>query len=292
MKSSVVTPAESHRGKSASKQANKLLYIIYVQALFLAVTYVVGVWETLQVSNASITTPEVIEHGIASSGFAVLTGVVGFIAALQGRRRVSLLNLALFLITVAAGSTGFAFLGNTSDPTQTTITNLSMMATVAIAMPITGFSITDLSRGLNGREDEPSSVGVMTYLALGALSLTIIAGASVPSASLYSVAVIAHVGFAALTVALVLGVLVISLFEGYSSGAGWDAQRVLYSLLGLAFVAISGADGVVYLTTGDMSYVVVMAEFAVLVYIFLIVTSGAPYRVHLGGSKKTQGVRS
>jgi hypothetical protein len=265
-----------------------LAYLIYLQALFLAATYAVGVWETLQVSNSSITTPEVIEHGIASSGFAVLTGVVGFIAALQGLRRVSFLNLALFLVTLAAGSTGFVFLGNAPSPDQTTITNLSMMVTVAAAMPITGFSIADVLRVAKGGNSEPSPVAVMTYLALGALSLTIIAGAGVPSSALYSVAVVAHVGFAALTVALVLGVLVISLFEGFSTGEGWEAQRVLYSLMGLGFVAISGADGVVYMTAGGISYALVMAELAALVYVFLIIANGAPYKLRSVASKGSQ----
>ena len=171
-------------------QSRKLLYLVYAQAAFLSLTYVVGVWETLALHNASITAPEVVEHGVASAGFAVMTGVVGFVSALQGQRRVSYLNLGLFLITVAAGATGFLFLGNTSDATQTAITNVSMMATVAVGMPATGYSIAEVSRNLNGRGGEgPSPTAVMTYLALGALALTIIAGAGVPSASLYAVTI-------------------------------------------------------------------------------------------------------
>jgi len=276
--------SQSNRSESSSPpnpaHRKKLLYLIYAQAVFLSLTYVIGVYETLQVTNATFTTPEVIEHGIASSGFAVLTGVVGFVALVQHLRRVAFLNFALFMITLVAGATGFAFLGNTTDPTQINITNLSMMATIAIAMPITGFSIAAISglRRVNGQVEQ-SPVSVMTYLALGALALTVIAGAAVPSASLYALAVVAHVGFAGLTVALVLGVLVLSLFEGYTSNSGWEAQRIVFSLIGLAFVAISGADGVVYLTSGGISYVVVMAELAVFVYAFLIVTSSAPYRI-------------
>ena len=110
--------------------------------------------------------------------------------------------------------------------------------------------------------------------------MTIIAGAAVPSTPLYAFAVVTHVGFAALTVALVLGVLVVSILEGSGgSASNWEPQRVAYSLLGLASVSIAGGDGVIYLTSGDLSYLVVMAEFAVLVYAFLMIAIGAPFRL-------------
>ena len=95
---------------------------------------------------------------------------------------------------------------------------------------------------------------------------------------LYAFAIAAHVGLAALTVALVLGVLVISILEASEGASNWEPQRVAYSLLGLASVSVAGGDGVIYLTSGGLSYLMVMAEVAVLVYIFLMIGIGAPYR--------------
>jgi hypothetical protein len=257
-----------------------LLYLIYLQAISLAITYVAGIWLTITGQSISFYLPEVLEHGLASSVFVLLTGLVGFIAALQGQRKVSIYNFVLFLITVLTGSTGFALLGNPTDATQIGITNLSMLASVAIGMPITGFSLAKVSCISRGKARDLSPVAIMTYIALGALSLTMIAGVAVPSTPLYAFAVVTHVGFAALTVALVLGVLVVSILEGSEgSASNWEPQRVAYSLLGLASVSLAGGDGVIYLTSGDLSYLVVMAEVAVLVYAFLMIAIGAPYRL-------------
>ena len=257
-----------------------LLYLIYLQAASLAVTYVAGIWVAFTAHNISFSLPEVVEHGLASSVFLLSTGLVGFIAALEGQRKVSVYNFVLFVIMLLTGSTGFALLGNPTDSTQVAITNLSMMASVAIGMPITAFSLAKVSRISRGVGRDFSPVPFMTYIALGALSLTMIAGAVVVSTPLYAFAVVTHVGFAALTVALVLSVLVVSILEGSGSpSSNWEPQRVAYSLLGLASVSIAGGDGVVYLTSGDLSYVVVMAEVTVLVYAFLIIAIGAPYRL-------------
>jgi hypothetical protein len=260
--------------------AKPLLYLIYLQAASLAVTYVVGIWVAITAHNISLTLPEVLEHGLASSVFLLLTGLVGFIAALEGQRKVSVYNFVLFVVMVLTGSTGFALLGNPTDATQVAITNLSMMASVAIGMPITGFSLAKVSRISRSIAGDFSPVAFMTYIAMGALSLTMIAGAVVASTPLYAFAVVTHVGLAALTVALVLGVLVVSILEGSGTPASnWEPQRVAYSLLGLASVSIAGGDGVIYLTSGDLSYLLVMAEVTVLVYAFLIIAIGAPYRL-------------
>jgi hypothetical protein len=273
-------------GSSQSKTATStlrtkpLLYLIYLQAISLALTYVAGIWVTITVHNISFDLPEILEHGLASSVFVLSTALVGFIAALQGHRKISLYNFVLFLITVLTGSTGFMLLGNPADPTQLAITNLSMLASVAIGMPITGFTLAKVSHISRGMTRGFSPVAFMTYIALGALSLTLVAGAAVSSTPLYAFAVVTHVGFAALTVALVLGVLVVSILEG-SEGfpSNWEPQRVAYSLLGLASISIAGGDGVIYLTSGDLSSLVVMAEVAVLVYAFLMIAIGAPYRL-------------
>ena len=268
-----------HKAATSTPGMKPLLYLIYLQAISLALTYVAGIWVAITVHDVSFSLPEVLEHGLASSVFVLLTGLVGFIAALQGQRKVAVYNFVLFLITVFTGSTGFALLGNPADATQIAITNLSMMASVAIGMPITGFSLANVSRISRGMARGLSPVAFMTYIALGALSLTMIAGAAVASTPLYAFAVVTHVGFAALTVALVLGVLVVSILEGSgASASNWESQRVAYSLLGLASVSVAGGDGVIYLTSGDLSYLVVMAEVAVLVYAFLMIAIGAPYR--------------
>lgn len=109
-----------------------------------------------------------------------------------------------------------------------------------------------------------------------------------PSTPFYAFAVVTHVGFAALTVALVLGVLVISILEGSGRDASnWEPQKVAYSLLGLASVSIAGADGVIYLTSGGPPYLLVMAEIAVLVYAFLVIAIGAPYRFNTLARRRT-----
>ena len=252
----------------------------------MALTYVVGVWLATTVSDIAVTQPEVIAHGIVSCSFAALTAAVGFLAVLQHRKEIAMWNLALFFFTVLAGVTGFAFLGDTSNTFQKTITNLSMIATVGIGFPVTGYSLSKVTRVVraNGRdENRTSPTSVMSYLALGALSLTVIAGVATRTISLYSFAVVAHFSLAALTVSLVLGVLVLSVLEGSSedsSSSQLVQQRVGFSLL-MAAISIAGGVGVVTIFSAGVSYVVVMAEVAVLVYAFLILASAAPFNLNV-----------
>ena len=88
------------KAATSTQRTKPLLYLIYLQAISLALTYVAGIWVAITVHNISFNLPEVLEHGLASSVFVLLTGLVGFIAALQGQRKVSIYNLVLFLITV------------------------------------------------------------------------------------------------------------------------------------------------------------------------------------------------
>src|SRR5271157_2391709 len=148
---SLSNPLEGDIGK-ASARARQLAYMVYLQVAFLAATYVVGIWVTTEVQGAAITVPEVIEHGVASSGFAVLTGLVGFMAAVQGRRGVALANLTLFAVTLVGGTAGFFFLANTSDPLTIEATNLTMMAAVGFGMPVTGYSLATLMGAAKGAE--------------------------------------------------------------------------------------------------------------------------------------------
>ncbi len=283
----VLSPLENLSRKNDKQRATQILYFIYIQALFLVLTFIVGVWLVTEIHGASLTTPEFIVHGILASGFGLLSAVVGFLAALENQKRVAISNLALFFVTLVAGASGFAFLSNNSSANQILITNLAMMSTVGIAMPITGYSLAKISSSARGlRSDEhrsPSSL--MTYFALVALSLTVIAGAAVESISLYAFAVVLHVGLAALTVSLVLGIVLLSILEGSTmnkSGVrSWVPQRVVYSLLGLAAISIAGGDGVITVTIGGVSYVVVMAELTVLVYSFLLLSIEAPLHLNL-----------
>ncbi len=280
MNGSLESTAEANTG-----QAKWLVYLIYLQAAFLAVTYAEGMWSALTVPSFSVTLPDVIEHGVASSGFALMTGVVGFVAALRGHRRVAISNLVLFIVTVIAGSTGFAFLANTTDPGQIAETNLSMIATVALGMPITGYSLIKVSRASRSNSGDSSPATIMIYLALGSLAITIVAGAAMlsTSPSWYTFAVSTHVGLAALLVALVLGVLVTSVMGAFGEEASaWEPQTVAYSLIALGSATIAGADGVVYMTSGGVSYVIVMAEVGVLVYAFLMIASAGPYHRRVG----------
>jgi len=283
----VLNPLEESSSVLRLKQTRLLLYLMYIQAIFLGLTYVVGVWLATTVNDISVTQPEVIVHGIVSCSFASLTAAVGFLGALHRRKDISIWNLALFAITVIAGVTGFAFLGDTSNTFQKTITNLSMIATVGIGMPVTGYSLSKVSSIVrsNGRDEKNTSpTSAMSYLALGALSLTIIAGVATRTISLYAFAVVAHFSLAALTVSLVLGVLVLSVLEGSSddsSSSQLVQQRVGFSLLSLAAISIAGGVGVVTIFSAGVSYVVVMAEVAVLVYAFLILAIAAPFNLNV-----------
>jgi hypothetical protein len=266
-----------------ARRNRQLMLLVVVQAAFLAVTYAAGVWLSTEVHNASITLPEVILHGLTSAGFALLTGLVGFLAAVQRKRGIALANLILFVLTLVAGASGFSFLGNITDPTGITITNISMMTAIGLGMPVTGYSLSILSQEIRGEEHGPSSTPVMIYMALGALSLTIIAGAAVPSAPLYATAVAAHVGLAALTVALVLGVLIITVLEGTEETGKprWAPQRVGFSLLSLAAISLAAGDGVIGVTGGGLPYIVVMGEVATFAYAFLLFAIAAPYHATL-----------
>jgi hypothetical protein len=268
----------------ASSGAKKLAYLVCLQGAFLAATYFVGIWLTTEVQGAAVTTPEVIEHGIVSSGFAVLTGSVGFLAALQRRRGVAMANLVLFAVTLVGGTAGFFFLANNSDPTVIFFTNLTMMSAVGFGMPITAYSLATSMGAARGTEQEPmSGVSLMIYMALVSLALTVVAGALTLSAAFYMEAVVIHVGFAALTVSLTLGVLILSVLEvGESRLRMWVPQRITFALLSLASISIAGADGVITIYGGGVSYVVVMAEVGILAYVFLMVVSGAPIGLRLG----------
>jgi hypothetical protein len=265
---------------SGERRNKQLMLIIVVQAAFLAVAYAAGIWLTTEVHNASITLPEVVVHGVTSAGFAVLTGLVGFLAAVQKKRGVAFANGLLFVLTVVAGASGFSYLGDITNTLGISTANLSMMTAVGLGMPVTGYSLSILSQEIRGEEHAWSSAAVMSYMALGALSLTIVAGAAVPSAPLYATAVVAHVGLAALTVSLVLGVLIMTVLEGSEAAEArphWVAQRIGYSLLSLAAISIAAGDGVIATTGGGLSYIVVMGEAGAVVYGFLLFTIAAPY---------------
>ena len=282
----VVSLSENLSQKNEKQRARQILYFIYLQALFLVLTFIFGVWLGTEIHNATISTPDLIVHGVLASGFGLMSAVVGFLAAIQNQKSVAVSNLALFFITVVAGATGFAFLGNNSSSNQILITNLSMMTTIGIAMPITGYSLSRISRLESGlRSDDSSPSSLMTYFALVALSLTVIAGTAVETIALYAFAVVLHVGLAALTVSLVLGIVMLSVLEGStmnkSESRSWIPQRVVYSLLGLAAISIAGGDGVITVTIGGVSYVVVMAELTVLVYSFLLLSIEAPLHLNL-----------
>src|SRR5579872_4017908 len=142
----VISLSENMSPKIEKQRTRQILYFIYLQVGFLIPTYAVGVWLATEVHGATITTPELITHSVLASGLALCSALVGFLAVLQNQRRVAFLNLALFFISVLAGSTGFAFLGNNSSSDQILVTNLSMISTIGIAMPITGYSLAKISK--------------------------------------------------------------------------------------------------------------------------------------------------
>jgi len=258
-----------------SLEGRRLGRVILVQAAFLAAAYIAGTWLTLEVKGAMVTTPEVEAHGILSAGFVAVTGVVAMLALLQGRRKVFWVNFVTFVYLILAGVTGFTFLGNTSDPTTIMVANVSMMAGIGLGMPATGYSLMSVWAPL--RQDKGSLVPTAVYMALGSLALTVVAGTLVAGIT-YSLAISIHVGLGAMTVATTLGVMVVSLMEASDGSTGRNHQRIWLSLLGLGAASIAAGDGVVAVTAGGISYVVVMAEITVLVYVFLMFTIAAPLR--------------
>jgi hypothetical protein len=270
-----------------NKRLRLILFLVYAQAFLLAITYIVGVWLATEIHNATISTPELVAHGVLASGFALISAVIGFLGALENQKRIAASNLIVFFITVFAGSSGFALLGNNSSSSQILATNIAMMTAIGIAMPVSGYTLTKLSgigSDLEGELRNPLS-SLMIYFALVALSCTVIAGAAVESIALYGFAVVLHVGLAALTVSLILGVVVLSVLEGTplnkAGPQSWVPQRVAYSLLGLAAVSLAGGDGVITVTLGGVSYVVIMAELTVFVYAFLLLSIVAPLHLNL-----------
>lgn len=276
-------------------QTRRILHLMYAQSFFLVVTYVLGIWlATIMAAQVAVTQPEVIVHVALASTFASLTIALAFLALLQHQRGIAALNLALFLVMVLAGVTGFLLLGNTSSSSQVTITNLTMMSGVGVAMPVTGYSMAKEARivrsgGAGGGEPSPA-VGI-SLVALLALSMTAMAGVSTRAVSLasslagvYDTAVAVHFGLAAITMSLVLGVLVLSIFEGTASGARSPQlarQRALFAVFGLASVSFAGGAGVIAAglvpgSSGGTSYLVMMGEAAAFVYAFLILVITAP----------------
>lgn len=258
---------------SVSIESRRLGRIILVQAALLAAAYIAGTWLTLEVKGATVTTPEVEAHGVLSAAFVAVTGLVAMLALIQKRRGVFWVNFVTFVYLVLAGVTGFAFLGNTSDPATITMANVSMMAGIGLGMPATGYSLMRVWEPT--RQDKGSLVPTAVYIALGSLALTVVAGTLVAGIN-YSLAISIHVGLGALTVATTLGVMVISLMEAAEDSVGRNHQRIWLSLVGLGAASIAAGDGVVAVTAGGISYVVIMAEVTVLVYAFLMVTVAAP----------------
>ena len=97
------------KAAASAPRTKPLLYLIYIQVISLVLTYAAGIWVTITVHNISFDLPDVLEHGLAASVFVLSTALVGFIAALQGQRKISIYNFALFLITVLTGSTGSCY---------------------------------------------------------------------------------------------------------------------------------------------------------------------------------------
>lgn len=278
------------------RQSRRLLRIMYLQALLLAVTYVMGVWlATVMAAQITVTEPEVVLHVTLACTFASITAALGFLAMLQRQRDVAVLNLLLFLAMVVAGVTGFALLGDLSSGAQVTMTNLTMATVAGFGMPVTGYSMAKEARIVrSGRADvmvEPSAASALAMIALVALALTVVAGVSTMTialsaslAALYATAVAIHFGLAAVTISMVLGVLVLSMFEA----AGPQSQRVprqraLFAILGLAAVCMAGGAGVIAagLVPGagaTTTYLVMMGEAVAFVYGFLVLAITTPFK--------------
>jgi hypothetical protein len=290
------------------RQTRRLLTLMYAQAFFLAVTYVMGVWlAVVMASSIAVTQPEVVVHVVLASTLASLTAALGFLAMLQHQKDIAFLNTAFFLVIITAGVAGFLLLGNPSSGAQVTVTNLTMMSVAGFGMPVTGYSIDKEARIVRSdgadREVEGSPAAGLAMVALVALAITAVAGVSTRTialssslAALYSTAVAIHFGLAAVTISLLLGVLVLSMFEGsVAPPLHVSRQRGLFAIFGLAAVCMAGGAGVIAagLVPGagaTTTYLVMMGEAVAFAYCFLVLVLAAPFD---GGSRehKRHGVR-
>jgi hypothetical protein len=252
------------------KRMKILTRLMYLQAFFLSSAYIIGVWQTLIINKASITSPYVILHAFMAGSFAITSGTIGLLARIQDMKNVSNYNFALFFITVGGGSSGFVLLGN-QIATIMRLTNLFMISVVGIGMPVTAFSLASTLKRINLKADDVENpILLLLYLAVGSLSLHLFLGVSVLSTSLYGVMLLVHLAFAALTAALILGALVILTHSRLGKGSTLQSVlKITPLLLALIFTVVSAAAGAVFLTLGPIYYVVEMAEIAILSYGFM-----------------------
>jgi hypothetical protein len=150
--------SENMHRKNEGQMTKPILYFLYAQAILLIVTYSVGVWLATELHGATITTPALVAHGILACGFALMSAVIGFLALVEKQKGVAVSNLALFAVTVVAGATGFAFLGNNSSANQILVTNLAMMTAIGAGIPLTGYSLSTIySAADESRSEELNS---------------------------------------------------------------------------------------------------------------------------------------
>ncbi len=245
---------------TAASSGPSLRYWILAQALFLALTYLIGVLQALGIGLPGISSSYTMAHAFFAAGFAALTLAVGLMALFKGLGIVSLLNLGLFFAAVLGGSSGLAFLGDMSRPGGAAMANALMGTIVALGMPVTGFSLSKAG-GLVGQ------VRTAAYIALGSLSFTLMAGVGVASSSFSASLVPTHIIFAGITIALTALVLYYCVF--------WDEVRSLTSktasaLLALVFVSAAAGMGAAFLRGGPLLAARGMGAAAMLVYVFLV----------------------
>ena len=238
-------------------------YWVLVQTLFLALTYLVGVFQALGVDLPGIASTYTMAHAFFAAGFAALTLVVGLMALFSSLGVVALLNLGLFFAAVLGGSAGLAFLGNTVRPGGASMANALMGTVAALGMPVSGFSLSMSSSSKGGRSR------TVTYMALGSLSFTMMAGVGVASSAFSASLVPAHVVFAGLTVVLTSLAFYYCVFEG---GARSVVSGTVSALISLVFVCAAAGMGAAFLLGGPLLAARGMGTSAMLVYIFLVLS--------------------
>jgi hypothetical protein len=257
---------EAEEGESATgREANKkrISYWMLAQILFLALTYAAGVFQALGVGAPGITSVFTEAHAFFAAGFGVLTLLVGLLSLFRGLKVLSILNLSLFFVVALGGSSGLAFLGNTSRVGGAGIANSTMMMVIALAVPITGFSLSRLS-GL-----KLGHMQLAAYAALGMLSFTLMAGVGVTSSGFSAAFVPIHVVFAGLTV---LFTALILYYVANSFGTQPSVTSAVYPLLALLFVSAVAGMGAAFLLGGPLDAARGMAEGTIIVYVFLALT--------------------
>jgi hypothetical protein len=260
---------------SSTESARNFLTLLYLQIAFLAVSYFLGAWGVAAGGTQTYYSPLSIGHILTSIVLVALAGVAAPLALIRGQRLVAALNMFLLGMVIVGGAVGIESLGNPEDTALAANSNLFMMVIMGAGVLCTALSLARNLPGTRGEEVSPSRQAI--YVDLGALATTMIAGGVVSNTSLSDLLWAPHMGLAAVTFGLVLGALVISLYERPRGARGhWSDGREVSLFGALAALAFTAASGIITLGSGSSSLVIGMEGGGVLGYLLLMLSLVLP----------------